>query len=197
MSLEIERKFRVVMDPEEWDEVRFTPLAAWEIWQGYLTSENQEPEVRVRMARKIVPETAGELAPRAELDGDEEVVIRWLAVKKEIPTDASGALSRHEIEPEIDEAQFRAAWNLCEGSRLRKIRVEYMVDLPSGHRVVVVDTFRDHLEGLVLAEVEFGDWKSSTAFQVPGFLGFEVTHDARYRNAALARATRPPEVEHT
>ncbi len=127
------------MDPQEWDDVLFTPLAAWELWQGYLTRDGADPEVRVRMAREIAVESAADVAPHAVVDENgRETVLRRLAVKLRIPTDESGALSRHELEPLIDDAQFAHAWRLCEGRRLQKVRVEYMVSLPGGHRLIVV-----------------------------------------------------------
>lgn len=182
------------MDPREWRGFRFMALAAWEVWQGYLTPSDADPEVRVRMVREItVGSAGGDGAPQPLLDAEGRETVLWrLAVKKLIATDTSGALSRHEIEPTIEEQDFAQAWRLCEGRRLRKQRVEYLVDLPGGHRPIVVDRFRDHLTGLVLAEIEFDDWKLSTEFEPPGFLGTEVTHDERYRNAALAAALEPP-----
>ena len=193
MALEIERKFRIWADPADWPTPSFDVMAAWDVWQAYLTAPGAQPEVRVRKLRQIDETSIGDVPPRPQLDDDEaEIVVRRLAVKIEIQTSTAGALSRHEVEPAIDEPDFVALWRICEGRRLEKLRVEYMVGLPSGHRVVIVDRFRGHLDGLILAEIEFADWETSTQFEPPGFLGTEVTHDRRYRNAALAAAGRPP-----
>jgi len=194
VGVEIERKFRLLAHTELWSEQGFTVLAAWEIWQGYVTPADADPEVRVRRLREVDMTTVDAFEPQALLGSDgEPTVVRWLAVKSRIPTSDAGALSRQEIETPIDEDFFTEAWRFCDQRRLHKIRIEYMVQLPvDGHRVIVVDHFRDHLEGLSLAEIEFGDWTASTRFDPPGFLGREVTHDERYRNARLAEADKPP-----
>ena len=47
-----------------------------------------------------------------------------------------------------------------------------------------VDEFHGEHEGLVVAEIELGD--ESERFELPGFIGREVTGDARYYNSSLA-----------
>lgn len=47
-----------------------------------------------------------------------------------------------------------------------------------------VDVFADVHEGLVVAEIELPH--ADTAFQLPAWLGAEVTHDLRYCNSYLA-----------
>jgi len=195
MAIEIERKFRLVARPRQWECV--LDETAWEIRQAYITPPGVTPEVRIRESRMVKPDSAYEpvTVPAADADG-RPVVVRRLAVKADIPTSTDGGVSRHEIEPEISEHEFMALWETTEGRRLRKVRVEYMADLPEGGpRVITVDLFQDQLFGLMLAEIEFGDWKSSVEFAAPGFLGYEVTHDKRYRNAMLAAATAPPPLD--
>ena len=51
---------------------------------------------------------------------------------------------------------------------------------------LVVDVFRGHLEGLVLAEVEVADLTAPLA--LPDWVGAEVTHDDRYSGGRLAAA---------
>ena len=190
MAIEIERKFRPFKSPVQWD-WRVLNATAWEIRQAYVTPPSATPEVRIRESRMITLESAFE--PVAEPVAGRNVVVRRLAVKADIPTSTEGGVSRHEIEPELSQHEFTALWETTEGRRLRKVRIEYMADLPSGGpRVITVDLFQDQLFGLMLSEIEFGDWKSSVEFEPPGFLGYEVTHDKRYRNAALAVASAPP-----
>ena len=47
-----------------------------------------------------------------------------------------------------------------------------------------MDEFSGTNAGLVLAEIELPD--EETAFQLPSWLGAEITHDGRYSNARLA-----------
>ena len=195
MAIEIERKFRLLASPKQWE--RVLDATAWEIRQAYFTPPGVTPEVRIRESRMIEPDSAYEPVTVPALDDDgQSVVVRRLAVKADILTSTDGGVSRHEIEHEISEHEFTALWETTEGRRLRKVRVEYFADLPDGGpRVILVDLFQDELFGLILGEIEFGDWDSSVAFEAPGFLGYEVTHDKRYRNATLATATAPPPLD--
>lgn len=190
-SIEVERKFRVRDDPLGWaEQAGFDLLAAWEIWQGYLSPPRAPNELRIRRIRALDPDTLRSFEPVPLPDVEDR---RVLGLKQTVPTSHDGGLSRREIEEDVSEPFFAVSWDACVGRRLHKRRLDFMVDLPGeGRRVVVVDLFRDRLEGLVLAEVEFGAWEASTRFEPPGFLGDEVTHDTRYRNANLVEAQSPP-----
>jgi CYTH domain-containing protein len=52
-----------------------------------------------------------------------------------------------------------------------------------------VDVFGAPLEGLVLAEAEFGSLTDAEAFQPAAFCHAEVSHDHRFTGGALVRAT--------
>ncbi len=54
------------------------------------------------------------------------------------------------------------------------------------NRVWEVDEFCGDNQGLIVAEIELTS--EEELFSKPAWIGEEVTHDARYRNAALARA---------
>ena len=53
-----------------------------------------------------------------------------------------------------------------------------------------VDVFAGHLDGLVLAEVEFGSAAEAGAFSAAAFCHAEVTADGRFTGGELVRATR-------
>ncbi len=57
--------------------------------------------------------------------------------------------------------------------------------LPMGQHIWEIDEFEGDNTGLIVAEIELES--ENTPFEKPSWLGQEVTHDARYRNAALAR----------
>ncbi|MBU1304507.1 MAG: CYTH domain-containing protein [Alphaproteobacteria bacterium] len=57
--------------------------------------------------------------------------------------------------------------------------------VPFGGLVWEVDVFEGHLAGLVLAEVELDS--ASQSVTLPDWVGTEVSLDARYNNASLAR----------
>ena len=192
MPIEIERKFVVQDDLPEWAPYVISSTA-WSIHQGYITSPGADPEVRVRRAEMIDPDSALGDSPRPVSDADETTVFRRLTTKASIRTNDSGGVSRHEIEVAISEPEFGELWPITEGRQIRKVRIEHVMDIPTGGaRVVTVDHFRGVLQGLVLAEIEFAKWSDSQAYVPPGFLGREVTHDPRYRNATLAGMTGRP-----
>ena len=68
---------------------------------------------------------------------------------------------------------------LCQGSLIDKVR--YFV--PFGSVVVEVDEFFGDNTGLVIAEIELAS--ENQTFEVPDFIGQEVTQDVRYYNAHL------------
>lgn len=89
---------------------------------------------------------------------------------------AEGA-SRAEYEWDIPLAEARAMEVLRTGATIEKTR--HLV--PMGDLTWEVDTFAG---GLVLAEVELPT--EGAAFELPGWIGAEVTGDPRYYNAAMA-----------
>ena len=90
--------------------------------------------------------------------------------------------AREEREIELTPEQFAILWPATEGRRLTKTRY----DVPLGDRVVEIDVYTGKHEGLVVAEVEFEDEQSARDFQVPDWLGKDVSHDRRYSNQLLA-----------
>ena len=90
--------------------------------------------------------------------------------------------AREEREIELTREQFEILWPATEGRRLTKTRY----DVPFGDRVVEIDIYTGKHEGLVVAEVEFDDEESARGFQVPDWLGDDVSHDDRYSNQLLA-----------
>lgn len=126
-------------------------------WQGYISSCASHA-VRVRIA--------GEKA--------------FLTIK-------SGSLdaaqtSRLEFEypiPVADAEDMLQA--ICEQGQIRKIRYK----IPFKGLVWEVDEFLEENEGLIVAEVELSS--PDIIPELPSWIGKEVTTDARYTNAALAR----------
>lgn len=95
-------------------------------------------------------------------------------------SDVSG-LTRYEWEKEIPVDEARELLQLCEPGVIDKIR--YFVCV--GEHLFEVDEFYGENEGLVLAEVELS--AEDEFFELPDWLGEEVTGDLRYYNAMLSR----------
>jgi CYTH domain-containing protein len=98
-------------------------------------------------------------------------------------------LSRKEAEVEIGSDAFHALWPLTGGKRVEKIRYE----IPYGDHLIELDVYSGALDGLVVAEVEFGSEEESSRFTPPDWFGSEVTSDRRYANKSLALYGKPEE----
>lgn len=95
-------------------------------------------------------------------------------------TDASG-IKRYEWEKEISPEEAQELLVLCEPGLIDKTR--YLI--PFGAHTYEVDEFRGDNRGLVVAEIELGS--EDEDFERPDWLGGEITGDARYYNANLAK----------
>ena len=112
-----------------------------------------------------------------------EVRIRRRGGRSTLTVKSGPAHVRVEEELEIDDRRFEALWALTEGRRIAKTR--HLV--PLGEDLTAeLDVYAEELDGLLVAEVEFGSEQASAAFAPPHWLGAEVTGDARYANQSLA-----------
>lgn len=91
-----------------------------------------------------------------------------------------GGFARDEWEYPIPMAEAREMMSLKQGKAIIKDR--YIVPY-QGHRWEV-DIFAGEYEGLILAELELAS--EDEVFEIPHWLGQEVTGDTRYYNAAMA-----------
>jgi adenylate cyclase len=113
-------------------------------------------------------------------DDGVEVRVRDRAGTATLTIKSGPAHVRVEEELEIGAARFESLWPLTEGRRIAKTR--HVLALGEGVDAEI-DVYDD---GLLVAEIEFPDDASSEAFTLPGWLGREVTGDARYANQSLA-----------
>ncbi len=84
-----------------------------------------------------------------------------------------------EYEYEIPLIDAEELWKICDGPLIEKTRYK----VAYGGMIWEVDEFHGDNEGLVVAEVELQ--KEDQYFERPGWLGQEVTSDARYFNSNL------------
>lgn len=90
-------------------------------------------------------------------------------------------LSRFEWEIQIPLAEAEELLSLCETGIIEKIRFEVIV----GSHTFEIDEFKGENEGLVIAEVELRS--ENEAFEIPDWLGKEVTGDVKYYNSSLSK----------
>jgi adenylate cyclase len=118
------------------------------------------------------------------IDPDKTIRLR-IADDKAYMTIKSGpqkhTISRNEWEFEIPVDDARDMMQICIPGKIVKTRYH----VPSGKHIVEVDVFHDKNEGLIIAEIELSS--DDEYFEKPGWLGEEVTGDARYYNAYLIK----------
>ena len=104
----------------------------------------------------------------------------WLGVKEHRIGPSHG-----EYEYPIPVPEARELLDLCSGALIDKTRSR----VPRGRHVWEVDEFHGDNAGLVLAEIELAD--ADESFDLPVWVGREVTDDRRFYNASLTLAPWP------
>lgn len=122
---------------------------------------------------------------------DPEVRVRKKGEKYYLTSKSQGNLVREEREKEISADEYNILMQDRNGGIVEKRRY-YM---PYGKHTIEIDKYCSHLEGLVVAEVEFEAEEEACAFTSPKWFGPEVTYDKRFKNKNLASATEIPEIK--
>lgn len=94
---------------------------------------------------------------------------------------------RHEWEYPIPVGDAHQMLSLCRVSGVID-KTRYIVEASAGLRWEI-DEFHGKLQGLVVAEIELP--QADMAFELPDFVGREVTDDPRYYNSSLASGEAP------
>ena len=158
--MEIERKYLVTSDC-----YKKLAVARYHIRQGYISRE-KTGTVRVRIT-------------------DDKA---YLTINGK---PAAGHFARYEWEKEIDVQEAEELMKLCQGTVIDKTRWIVPAKTVDNLQLTVdnlqliweVDEFHGKHEGLVVAEIELECEEQS--FEIPDFIGNEVTHDPRYYNANM------------
>ena len=158
--MEIERKYLVTSDC-----YKELAVARYHIRQGYISRE-KTGTVRVRIT-------------------DDKA---YLTIKGK---PAAGHFARYEWEKEIDVQEAEELMKLCQGTVIDKTRWIVHAETIDNLQLTIdnlqliweVDEFHGKHEGLVVAEIELDNEEQS--FEIPDFIGDEVTHDPRYYNANM------------
>lgn len=98
------------------------------------------------------------------------------------PSNAEG-ISRYEFETEIPLSDAQDLLLICEPGTIDKTR--YLIHNTDGIHTWEVDEFYGENEGLILAEVELSS--EDETYDIPSFIGQEVTGDRRYYNSHLRK----------
>jgi adenylate cyclase len=127
-------------------------------------------------------------------DGDVEVRVRITPARSSLTVKSGRGRSRTEVDVVLAPAEAETLWALTAPRRIDKTR--YVVPLPVPGRQAAevaaeVDVYAGALAGLRVVEVEFPSAAAAAGFVPPAWFGREVTDDARWSNASLARFGRP------
>lgn len=159
MGKEIEKKFLIRTLPENLEQYQKK-----EIEQGYLCTS---PIVRIRKS-------------------NEDYILTYKS-KFGIALDAenvSSAKINNEVELPLTKEGYEHLKEKIDGYLIRKTR--YIIPLEKGLKAEL-DIFKEQLEGLIFAEVEFPNEEMAYDFQPPEWFGENVSLDNRYSNYFLSK----------
>ena len=154
--MEIERKFTIAQLPEN--------LGQYErkqIEQAYLC---RNPVVRIRRS-------------------NEDYILTYKSKPSLTPSARITARSCEEVELPLTKEAYEHLKEKADGRVIAKDR--YLIPIEHG-RKIELDVFKEHLQGLIFAEVEFGSEEEAAAFQMPDWFLEDVTFDERYSNGHLS-----------
>ena len=120
-----------------------------------------------------------------------EVRVRSKGGKYYRTSKSKGDMVREEREKEISCTMYNILMDNREGGIVAKRRY-YM---PYGKYTIEIDVFERHLEGLVVAEVEFETEVEANSFVPPHWFGTEVTYDKRFKNKNLSMVKSAPKLK--
>ncbi len=94
-----------------------------------------------------------------------------------------GNLVREEFEKEISENEFL---------NLLKEQINYTINkdryhIPFNNLLIELDVYKDQLQGLITADVEFNSVKESEDFIPPIWFSEEITYEKKYKNFYLSK----------
>jgi CYTH domain-containing protein len=181
-NLEIERKFLVngsvpqsILDECKKEENWCT------ITQGYI-SVSGESSIRIRTIESV----------HSGYDENDEFKEFDFLQRAYLTAKSGKGAVKTEIETEIDyhKATDLLA-NFAISNLIKKNRYKYTMKTAVGPIVLEIDEFLDKFEGLWIVEIEFADDVYATGpmpFDLPVWVGEEVTNDPKYLNVSLSFA---------
>ncbi|MCR5416535.1 MAG: CYTH domain-containing protein [Pseudobutyrivibrio sp.] len=92
-----------------------------------------------------------------------------------------GLMAREELEAALDKESYEHLLEKIDGHPITKRR--YLI--PLNKYTVELDVFSGHMDGLIMAEVEFPSIEEANSFNPPDWFGEEVTEDRRYHNSNM------------
>lgn len=95
-----------------------------------------------------------------------------------------GLMAREELEATLTKGAYEHLLEKIDGHPITKRR--YLI--PLDPYTIELDIFSGHMDGLIMAEVEFPSIEEADAFVPPAWFGADVTEDNRYHNSNMIYA---------
>lgn len=93
----------------------------------------------------------------------------------------SGLLAHEEIEAALTKEAYEHLATKIDGNLITKKR--YLI--PLDPYTIELDVFAGHMDGLIMAEVEFPTIEAAKSFTPPSWFGQDVTDDRSYHNSNM------------
>ena len=155
-GIEIEKKYRVMELPKDIEMYKKI-----EIEQAYL-NQGCKPTLRLRKYN------------------DDEYILSYKARKKEYCENLSVC---DEIELPLSKEAYEHLKNKIDGRIIYKTR--YVIPIDNGLKVEI-DRFKDFFDGVCFAEIEFKSIEQANSFEVPTWLGEDISNQKRVKNGYMA-----------
>lgn len=97
---------------------------------------------------------------------------------------SKGLMAREEFEIEMSQEEFFKLKEKIDYKMIIKER--YNIPLDGGLKIEL-DIFKGHLQGLIMAEVEFPTLEAAYDFKAPAWFEKELTKDFRFQNSHLCQ----------
>ena len=155
-GVEIEKKFKVKELPGELE--KYEKI---EIEQSYLNHGNK-PTLRIRKYN------------------DNEYILSYKSRKEEYRDDLSIC---NEIELSLSAEAYEHLKTKIDGRIIYKTR--FIIPLEDGLKVEI-DKFKDFFDGVCFAEIEFKSKEQAETYQIPSWLGEDISNQKRVKNGYMA-----------
>lgn len=159
-GVEIEKKYRVIKLPDDIEKYKKI-----EIEQSYL-NHGSKPTLRLRKYNK------------------DEYILSYKARKKEYRDDLSVC---DEVELQLSKEAYEHLRNKIDGRTIYKTR--YVIPLDDGLKVEI-DKFKGFFDGVCFAEIEFKSEEQANSYQIPDWLGEDISNQKRVKNGYMAILAR-------
>ena len=175
--MEIERKFLVNYLPFDLGEFEVIHIT-----QGYISID---PVIRIRSEVMKIPREDTGVKELTSIFSS-PISSTPMKMRYTLTCKGKGLMAREELNLLISGDAYRHLLSKVEGRLIKKDRYIIPMDDDPDGLVCELDVFKEDLEPLVMAEIEFVSEEEARAFDPPYWFGEEVTDQPAYQNANMS-----------